>query len=232
MKQTIKLTEKNLHNIINGCVQKALKESFEDDYNKARDSYKRPQWGFEMKNKEGDWEYGDVNFDPKSMTMSCMGVTIDVDPDMSVDANLEGLYDELLNSGYTNESRQRKGYRSSKRLSEAKLNGIIKKVVKKTLREGFEDRVNDMVANEKVGKQFINFIEKYHGGALIQTIVDFETGNETGTPISPLPTLIPEFADAYGIEITPEIRKEITRQYNQWWHYAEPQLVDEYGEEE
>lgn len=52
MKQTIKLTEKNLHSIINGCVLNALKESFEDDYNKARNNYKRPCWGFEMKTKK------------------------------------------------------------------------------------------------------------------------------------------------------------------------------------
>ena len=227
MKQTIKLTEKNLHSIINGCVQNALKESFEDDYNKARNNYKRPCWGFEMKNQEGDWEYGDVTFDPKSMTMSCMGVTIDVDTDMSVDANLEGLYEELLNNGYTAECKKR-----NVKLTESKLDGIIKKVVKKTLKESFEDRVNDMVANEKVGGQFIDFIEKYHGGVLMELIVDYETGNQTGTPTSPLPTLIPEFEEAYGIECTPEMKKEITRQYNEWWNYAEPQLTDGYYENE
>jgi hypothetical protein len=33
--------------------------------------------------------------------MSCMGVSIEVDPDMSVDQNLEGLYEELMNNGFT-----------------------------------------------------------------------------------------------------------------------------------
>ena len=53
--------------------------------------------------KDGDWEYGEVSFDPNANTMSCMGVSIDVDPDMSVDANLEALYDELINNEYTDD---------------------------------------------------------------------------------------------------------------------------------
>lgn len=226
MKQTINLTEENLHRLINGCVKKALRENFEDDYNKARNNYNRPCWGFEMKNQEGDWEYGDVTFDPKSMTMSCMGATIDVDPDMTVDQNLEKLYDELLNSGYTAESKNRR--KNVRKISEAKLNKIVKKV----LSESFNDDVDNIVANEKVGRQFIDFIEKYHGGVLMELIVDYETGNQTGTPCSPLPTLISEFEDAYGIEVTPEMKKEITRQYNEWWHYAEPELTQGYEEME
>ena len=140
---------------------------------------------------------------------------------------IEELEDELLNNGYTAESKKRNG-----KLTEAKLNGIIKKVIKRTLKESFEDRVNDMVANEKVGRQFIDFIEKYHGGVLMELIADYENGNQNGTPTSPLPTLIPEFEEAYGIECTPEMKKEITRRYNEWWYYAEPQLTDGYVENE
>lgn len=106
------------------------------------------------------------------------------------------------------------------------------KSMKKVLKENFDDDVNKMVENEKVGRQFIDFIEKYHGGVLMQTIVDFETGNETGEPCSPLPTLISEFEDAYGVKCTREMKKEIGRQYNQWWYYAKPMLIDnEYSEE-
>ena len=54
-----------------------------------------------MINREGDWEYGEVTYDPKTQKMCCMGVCIDVDPDLSVDQNLEALYEELLNHGYT-----------------------------------------------------------------------------------------------------------------------------------
>lgn len=94
---TYRLTESALRKMI----REAVEDSFEDRYNRARDNYKRPFWGFEMK-KDGDWKYGEVLFDPNTNTMSCMGVSIDVDPDMSVDANLEALYDELINNGYTN----------------------------------------------------------------------------------------------------------------------------------
>jgi hypothetical protein len=82
---------------------------------------------------------------------------------------------------------------------------------------------------DNIGKRFIDFIEKHHGGALLQTIVDFETGNETGTPTSPLPTIIPEFEEAVvGHKCTPEMRKAIKAAYNQWWNYAEPMLTDNY----
>lgn len=103
MKRLVKLTERNLHRIIENSVKRVLREGFEDDFNKARDNYNRGLFGFEMKNSEGDWEYGEVTFDPNSNTMSCMGATIQVDPDMTVDQNLEALYDELMNNGYSDE---------------------------------------------------------------------------------------------------------------------------------
>lgn len=51
-------------------------------------------FGFEMKNQEGDWEYGDITFDPNTNKMSCMGVSIDVDPESSVDG-LNPLFDTI-----------------------------------------------------------------------------------------------------------------------------------------
>ena len=85
---------------------------------------------------------------------------------------------------------------------------------------------------DDVGRKFINFIENYHGGVLVQTIVDFESGNETGIPSSPLPTIIPEFEDAVlGYKCTPEMKRAIKRAYNEWWNYAESELMQEYGEE-
>lgn len=103
----VRLTESQLHNVIKQSVKKILKESFEDDFNNARDkklsSSPNGMFGFEMKNSEGDWEYGEVTFDPNTNTMSCMGVSVDVDPDCTVDQNLEALYDELQNNGYYDE---------------------------------------------------------------------------------------------------------------------------------
>ena len=94
--------EDKLRNILKG--NKNIDEAFEDDftekYNTARQNYNRPLWGFEMKNQEGEWQYGDIEYDPNTQTMSCMGVSIEVDPSLSVDQNLEGLYEELMNNGF------------------------------------------------------------------------------------------------------------------------------------
>lgn len=103
MKKTIHLKQSDLKEMIAESVRRALKEGFEDDFNSARDNFKGQMFGFEMKNPEGDWQYGDVTYDPKTNTMSCMGVSIEVDPDMTVDQNLEGLYEELMNQGYGQE---------------------------------------------------------------------------------------------------------------------------------
>lgn len=60
-------------------------------------------WGMELKNPEGEWEYGDIEFNPKTMEMSCMGATISVDEEWTIDAALEALLDELYNQGYGQE---------------------------------------------------------------------------------------------------------------------------------
>jgi hypothetical protein len=95
--------ESKLNRIVNESVKKIIREGFEDDFNAARDNHigRGGMFGLEMKNSEGDWQYGDITYDPNTNTMSCMGVSIQVDPDMSIDQNLEGLYDELINNGYT-----------------------------------------------------------------------------------------------------------------------------------
>lgn len=103
MKRTIRLRESELRNMISESVRRVLNEKFEDDFNAARDKHvgRGGMFGMELKNSEGEWQYGDVTYDPNTNTMSCMGVTIDVDPSLSVDQNLEGLYEELMNNGYT-----------------------------------------------------------------------------------------------------------------------------------
>lgn len=97
MRRLIRLSENDLHKIVKRSVRRALRESFEDDYNAARDNHMNHggMWGMEYKNGEGDWEYGEVTFDPNSMTMSCNGITSDVDPDRSVDENLQALYQKI-----------------------------------------------------------------------------------------------------------------------------------------
>lgn len=101
-KQIIRLTESDLHKIIENTVKRIVKEDFNDEYNTARDRHlsRGGLWGIEARNTEGDWEYGEVTFDPNSNTMSCMNASIEVDPDLSVDENLQALADELQNNGY------------------------------------------------------------------------------------------------------------------------------------
>ena len=73
---------------------------------------------------------------------------------------------------------------------------------------------------------FIDFIEKYRGGVLLQTIVDYESGNETGKPQSPLGEIIPYFEEeVLGFECTPEMKNAIKSAYRQWWFYAQDQLM-------
>lgn len=85
---------------------------------------------------------------------------------------------------------------------------------------------------DKLGRKFIDFIEKQDGGALMQTVVDYESGNQTGRKESPLKELIPYFEEeVLGYDCTPEMVDAITKAYNQWWFYAEEQLMP-YDEEE
>ena len=88
MKRIVRLTEGDLHRIVKRSVNRILKESFEDEFNSSRDKFlqKSPNamFGMEMKNSEGDWQYGDVTYDPNTNTMSCMGVSIQVDPDLMI----------------------------------------------------------------------------------------------------------------------------------------------------
>ena len=92
-----------LRSSISESVKRVLNEEFEDDFNAARDKHvgRGGMFGMELKNSEGDWQYGDITYDPNTNTMSCMGVSIEVDPDMSIDQNLEGLYEELMNNGFS-----------------------------------------------------------------------------------------------------------------------------------
>ena len=81
----------------------------------------------------------------------------------------------------------------------------------------------------KICKQFINYIEK--NDEVLQLIVDYMSGNQNGEKYSsPLPEIIPMFEeDVIGYECTPDMKKEIERAFNEWWHYAEAELMpDEY----
>ena len=79
---------------------------------------------------------------------------------------------------------------------------------------------------DELGRKFIDFIEKYKGGFLLQKIVDYESGNQTGKKESPLKEIIPYFEEeVLGYDCTPDMIDAIRRAYNQWWFYAEDQLM-------
>ena len=79
---------------------------------------------------------------------------------------------------------------------------------------------------DELGRKFIDFIEKYDGGALMDTVVDYESGNQTGKKESPLKEIIPYFEEeVLGYDCTPDMIDAIRRAYNQWWFYAEDQLM-------
>ena len=56
-------------------------------------------YGFELR-KNGVWQYGDIEFDPNRMIMSCMGVSINVLPNMTISDAEEDLFEALLDAGY------------------------------------------------------------------------------------------------------------------------------------
>lgn len=84
------------------------------------------------------------------------------------------------------------------------------------------------MTEKELSNNFINFIEKYQGGIYLQLIVDYETGNETGTPTSPVKYLISEFEEnILHDECTNEMIDIINRAYNHWWFYASDVLLSE-----
>ena len=118
------------------------------------------------------------------------------------------------------------------RLTESDLHRIVKESVNKVLNERKALYTNGDVEMDELGRKFIDFIEKYDGGVLMQTVVDYESGNQTGKKESPLKELIPYFEEeVLGYDCTPDMIDAIRRAYNQWWFYAEDQLMP-YDEDE
>ena len=118
------------------------------------------------------------------------------------------------------------------RLTESDLHRIVKESVNKVLNERKALYTNGDVEMDELGRKFIDFIEKYDGGVLMQTVVDYESGNQTGKKESPLKELIPYFEEeVLGYDCTPDMIDAIRRAYNQWWFYAEDQLM-QYDEDE
>lgn len=88
--------------------------------------------------------------------------------------------------------------------------------------------VAEMEDMDALGRKFIDFIEHHNGGVMMQAIVDYESGNETGTPESGFPAVLGEFEDeVLGYDCSPKMKTALKRAYNHWWFYAENELMPE-----
>lgn len=74
----------------------------------------------------------------------------------------------------------------------------------------FDYKVAEMEDMDALGRKVIDFIEKHDGGVLLQTIVDYESGNQTGTPESGFPAVLGEFEDeVLGYDCSPKMKKAL-----------------------
>ena len=85
-------------------LEKELKEtssSFMDIFNRVKTFNIKyvGVYGFNLR-KNGVWQYGDIEFDPNKMIMSCMGISIKILPNMTVNDAEEDLFEALLAAGY------------------------------------------------------------------------------------------------------------------------------------
>ena len=97
-----KLNEEKISSIVDNVIKKQLLESeFRNTYDRTRDyhSQNNKKFGFELR-KDGKWQYGDIEYDLNTNTLSCMGITINVDLTQSFRENLEDLFEELCNNGF------------------------------------------------------------------------------------------------------------------------------------
>lgn len=135
---------------------------------------------------------------------------------------------ETNGNSYSND--YQKGYDDEEKLNAVKHDRSLQSSPRRNIQFNYD--VYKMEDMEALGRKFIDFIEKHDGGVLMQTVVDYESGNQTGKKESPLKELIPYFEEeVLGYDCTPDMIDAIRRAYNQWWFYAEDQLMP-YDEEE
>ena len=92
----------------------------------------------------------------------------------------------------------------------------------------FDYEVAENEDMDALGRKFIDFIEDYNGGTMMQAAVEYESGNAIGKPESAFPYILNEFEDVVlGYDCSPKMKKALKQAYNHWWFYAEKELMPE-----
>ena len=104
-KKMIRLTESDLKNIIKESVNKILNENIErfcDEFERLKNDCVShgEDFGFELMNENGEYEYGDIEYDIDNNSLSCLGIYIRPNLMYDVEKNLGFLYDSLLKNGF------------------------------------------------------------------------------------------------------------------------------------
>lgn len=91
--------------IIHKTVNKILNENIErfcDEFERLKNDCVShgEDFGFELMNKNGEYEYGDIEYDIDNNSLSCLGVCIRPNLMYDVEKNLGFLYDSLLKNGF------------------------------------------------------------------------------------------------------------------------------------
>lgn len=104
MSKSIIINDRDFKEIIAESIKGVLSEQqriFNDTFSRVLDFHKSQgkKYGFELL-KDGRWVYGDIKYNPSTHRMSCMGVSIQVLPNMTLLDAEEDLFEALLDAGY------------------------------------------------------------------------------------------------------------------------------------
>lgn len=74
--------------------------TFAEKFKEARDNYKRVCFGFEFFNTDtNEFEYGNIEYNEKTNCLIWNDFSVEADNDFSVDANIEALYQVIMENG-------------------------------------------------------------------------------------------------------------------------------------
>ena len=95
--------EDYLDEAVNRAFKKVLREDkFDDLFDTKKNGNLKTAglFGFNLQTPEGEWTNEKIMYDPNTRRMSCMGVSIVVDSNASIEENVDRLYDKLIKRGF------------------------------------------------------------------------------------------------------------------------------------